>query len=726
MASPTTAFSAGTGQIISLLLLLSLSLLLPATSSKAQERLPHQDPEARDHWAYQPVKRPELPGGLPAEWNANPIDAFLFTKLEENGLQPAPLLDRPALYRRLHYSITGLPPSPEAVTAFSADRTPRAYEKAINELLARPQFGERWGRHWLDLVRFAETNSFENDRPKPGAWRYRDWVSKSLNEDMPYDQFLVEQLAGDELEPRTSERTIATAFYRLGAWDFDPTDRVLAQYDDLDGILTTVSQVFLATTINCARCHDHKVDPISQHDYYRMLAFFRGIKPYVKTEEPGIDWDSLTTRLDLPPTREEAEQQANDSLSELTAYEDLVLETLPPDQRKAAAADPGERKRLFEKHKEEILSKHQKEYYEQAHETIATMRKKAPEKPRVVCVSEVGPAPPATYVLARGNPHAEETEVQPGYPGALGGGGARVPKVRNNSSGRRLALARWITDKKNPLTARVMVNRLWQHHFGRGIVASPNDFGKLGRPPTHPKLLDWLASEFMESGWSMKHMHRLILSSRAFRMSSQPSALAQTKDPANQLFSRFDMRRLSAEEVRDSILWANGSLNLKAGGPGVFTRIPFEVLKTQSRPGWGWGFSPREESSRRSIYIFAKRSLRPPILESFDLADTDTSCPVRFSTTQPTQALNMLNSEFMNEEASVFARLARAKAGKKPAERVRFVLQRVFGRTVRDSEVALGLNYIRTLQREDHLSPEQALASFCLAALNLNEFLYLQ
>ena len=259
---------------------------------------------------------------------------------------------------------------------------------------------------------------------------------------------------------------------------------------------------------------------------------------------------------------------------------------------------------------------------------------------------------------------------------------------------------------------RVMVNRLWQHHFGRGIVASPNDFGKLGRPPTHPKLLDWLASEFTESGWSMKHMHRLILSSRAFRMSSQPSALAQTKDPANQLFSRFDMRRLSAEEVRDSILWANGSLNLKAGGPGVFTRIPFEVLKTQSRPGWGWGFSPREESSRRSIYIFAKRSLRPPILESFDLADTDTSCPVRFSTTQPTQALNMLNSEFMNEEASVFARLARAKAGKKPAERVRFVLQRVFGRTVRDSEVALGLNYIRTLQREDHLSPEQAVASF--------------
>ena len=262
MASPTTAFPAGTGQIISLLLL-SLSLLLPARSSKAQERLPHQDPEARDHWAYQPVKRPEPPGGLPAEWNTNPIDAFLFTKLEENGLQPAPLLDRPALYRRLHYSITGLPPSPEAVTAFSADRTPRAYEKAINELLARPQFGERWGRHWLDLVRFAETNSFENDRPKPGAWRYRDWVIKSLNEDMPYDQFLVEQLAGDELEPRTSERTIATAFYRLGAWDFDPTDRVLAQYDDLDGILTTVSQVFLATTINCARCHDHKFDPIS-------------------------------------------------------------------------------------------------------------------------------------------------------------------------------------------------------------------------------------------------------------------------------------------------------------------------------------------------------------------------------------------------------------------------------------------------------------------------------
>ena len=726
MASPSVLFPARAGQVISVCSLLSLSLLLLAGSGRAQDRPPYQDPAARNHWAYQPVKRPELPTGLPAGWDANPIDAFLYAKMKEHDLEPAPPLGRTALYRRLHYTITGLPPSPEAVVAFAEDRTPRSYERAVNELLARPQFGERWARHWLDLVRFAETNSFENDRPKPGAWRYRDWVIRSLNEDKPYDHFLVEQLAGDELEPGNIDRTIATAFYRLGAWDFDPTDRVLAQYDDLDGIVTTVSQVFLATTINCARCHHHKVDPVSQDDYYRMLAFFRGIKPYIKASEPGIDWDSLTTRLDLPPTREEAEQQANDSLSELTAYEDLVLEALSREQREAAAADPGERKRLFEEHQEEILSKHQKEYYQQAHETIAKMKKKGPEKPRVVCVSEVGPVPPTTHILSRGNPHAEGAKVEPGYPDALGGGVARISRVANNSSGRRLALARWIADKGNPLTARVMVNRLWQHHFGRGIVSSPNDFGRLGRPPTHPRLLDWLAVEFMESGWSMKHMHRLILNSRAFRMSSQPSALARTRDPDNQLFSRFNMRRLSAEEIRDSILWTNGSLNLKAGGPGVFTRIPFEVLKTQSRPGWGWGFSPREESSRRSIYIFAKRSLRPPILESFDLADTDTSCPVRFATTQPTQALNMLNSDFMNEEASVFARFTQEKAGKNPSEQVRFVLRRVFGRAVSDSEVALGVQYVETLQREDQISPEKALTSFCLAALNLNEFLYLQ
>lgn len=701
-------------------------LLFGSIACAQAQEAPYLDPKAADHWSYQPVKRPSLPKNIPAEWRANPIDSFVFANLKNAGLKPAPALDRAALYRRLHYVVTGLPPTPESVATFAADKSSNAYEKAVDELLARPQFGERWARHWLDLVRFAETNSFENDRPKPGAWRYRDWVIKALNEDMPYDQFLTEQLAGDELEPRTTARTIATAFYRLGAWDFDPTDRVLAQYDDLDGIVTTVSQVFLATTINCARCHHHKVDPVSQDDYYRMLAFFRGIKPFVKTEEPGIDWDSLTTRLNLPPTREEAEQQANDSLSELTAYEDLVLETLSEKEQETAAADPKERKRLFEKHREAVLSKHQKEYYELAHKTIAEMKAKKAEKPRMVCVSESGPKAPPTYILNRGNPHAEGAEVGPGFPGVLGGGEAKIPKVSHHSSGRRLALARWIASKKNPLTARVMVNRLWQHHFGRGIVPTPNDFGKLGRAPTHPELLDWLSAEFMENGWSMKHMHRLILNSRAFRMSSRPSPLAQRKDPANQLFSRFNMRRLTAEEVRDSILWANGSLNLKAGGPGVFTKIPFEILKTQSRPGWGWGFSPREESSRRSIYIFAKRSLRPPILESFDLADTDTSCPVRFSTTQPTQALNMLNSEFMNEEATVFAKLAQEKAGKKPADQVRFVLQRVIGRHAREAEVARGVNFMKALQSEENLSAEQALTSFCLAALNLNEFLYLQ
>ncbi len=706
--------------------LLLLLLVFLVSSAEAQDRDSRRKAKARNHWSYQPVKRPEAPQDVPADWKANPIDAFVFAKLKEAGLKPAPALHRVALYRRLHYTITGLPPTPEAVQVFANDNSPDAYEEAVNQLLDRPQYGERWARHWLDLVRFAETNSFENDRPKPGAWRYRDWVIKAINDDMPYDQFLTEQLAGDELEPRTTERTIATAFYRLGAWDFDPTDRVLAQYDDLDGILTTVSQVFLASTINCARCHDHKVDPISQADYYRMLAFFRGIKPFVKTEKPGIDWDSLTTRLDLPPTHEEAEQQMNDSLSELTAYEDLVIRTLSEKEQEVAAKDPKERKRLFNQHKEQVLSKHQKEYYELAHKTIAEMKAKKPEKPRMVCVSEFGPKPPATHILHRGNPHTEGEKVIPGFPTILGGGDAKISKVPNASSGRRLALARWIADKKNPLTARVMVNRLWQHHFGRGIVASPNDFGKLGRAPTHPKLLDWLAVEFMDNGWSMKHMHRLILNSRAFRMSSQPSELAKGKDPANQLFSRFNMRRLTAEEIRDSILWANGSLNLKAGGPGVFTKIPFDVLNAQSRPGWGWGFSPREESSRRSIYIFSKRSLRPPILESFDLADTDTSCPVRFATTQPTQALNMLNSEFMNEEASFFTKLTLGKAGKKPADQVRFVLQRVFGRSVREAEVTRGVNYMKALQSEEKLSPEQALNSFCLAALNLNEFLYIE
>ena len=420
------------------------------------------------------------------------------------------------LIRRLTYDLTGLPPTPEEVDAFVADLAADAYERLVDRLLASPHYGEDWGRHWLDLVRYAETNGYERDSAKPFAWRYRDYVIDAFNRDKPYDQFIREQLAGDEIDPGSAEALIATGFYRLGIWDDEPADRPLARYDGLDGIVSTTGQVFLGMTINCVA--------------------------------------ATTTRLTRSPRTTTTGSWRSSTMS------------TDQDGRTCGAVGP------------------------------------EPGSIEVMCVAERRPA--QTHVLLAAIPACSVRRSSRASRRCSG----RAHHDFTTGPGKRRALADWLTDRRNPRTARVMANRLWQYHFGRGIVPTPNDFGKLGEPATHPELLDWLAAELMEGGWRLKPMHRLIVLSSAYRMSSRATR-ELAADPANRWFWRFPMRRLTAEEVRDSILAVSGELNLKAGGPSIYPPIPREVLAGQSMPGQGWATSPPDEAARRSVYVHVKRSL---------------------------------------------------------------------------------------------------------------------
>lgn len=619
----------------------------------------------RSHWAFQPLLRPPVLTQHTERNIQNPIDAFVLARLNAKGLSPNPPASKQELIRRACYDLTGLPPSPSEVEAFVGDDSPQAWENLINRLLASPHYGEKWGRHWLDLVRFAESNSYERDGAKPNAWRYRDYVIRSFNADKPYDHFVREQLAGDEIPDPDADAIIATGFYRLGIWDDEPADRELARFDALDDIVATTSQVFLGLTMDCARCHNHKIDPIPQRDYYRLLAFFHNINPY-RNSGPTDE---------VPIFAHTAQKRA---------YEERIRE-------------------------------------------LGTAKTNSIPTDKALAVTESGAKAPETFLLVRGNPAVKGEPVEPGFPEVLG---TLVPQFPQTSSsakatGRRTVLANWIVSPANPLTARVMANRIWQHHFGRGIVRSPNNFGLQGEAPTHRELLDWLASEFIALGWRLKPMHHLIMTSDAYRMSSRGRDEALKTDPANDFLWRFDARRLAAEEIRDSILAVTGSLNPRMFGPSVFVEIPKEVQAGQSQPGNGWGKSPAAEQARRSIYIHAKRSLLTPILESFDLAETDRSAPVRFITVQPTQALGLLNSAFANQQAGIFAARLRQEAGPDLGQQVRLALGLVTSRRPSDQEIERGVRLIETLRVQDNAAAEQALKYFCLMALNLNEMIYL-
>ncbi|MDP7275139.1 MAG: PSD1 and planctomycete cytochrome C domain-containing protein [Planctomycetaceae bacterium] len=695
---------------------------------------PMVTPETKRFWSFQPVKRPAVPAVRDRRRVINSIDAFVQSRLDAAGLTPAASVSRVALLRRASYDLTGLPPTPAEVEDFLADQSPRAFERVVDRLLDSPHYGERWARHWLDLVRYAETNSYERDGAKPFVWRYRDYVIRSLNADKPFDQFTREQLAGDELDTVTPETQIATGYYRLGIWQDEPVDREQELFEDLDDHVRTTGEVFLGLTVGCARCHEHKLDPISQRDYYRLLAFFRNIRRY------GVRGRNTVESASITSIASEADRKKNQKLvvqhqQELKVIQREIREflvTVKPLLKGGEVDDFKREKNRVPILKKKVPGKLPRAKFDAYVKLVARrdrLRKyKPPGLAVALVVKENGPTVPQSYVQIRGNAHARGEKVEPGFLEILSPPkpNIRPPAKGAKSSNRRRALAEWITTPSNPLTARVLANRLWQYHFGRGIVRSPNNFGLQGRPPTHPRLLDWLASELVDGGWKLKRMHRLIMLSATYRMSSAPSQAGLKADPTNNLFWRFDMRRLSAEEIRDSVLAVNGALNRgKMFGPSIYTIIPNEIKHGQSQPGSGWGNSPPAERNRRSIYVHVKRSLVVPMFETFDGADLDTSCPVRFTTTQPTQSLALLNGQFSNREAEVFARLVRGQAGKDRAKQVTLALSRATQRRPTEKEVRRGVALIEALEKQDKASPEQALKYFCLLTLNLNEFLYL-
>jgi mono/diheme cytochrome c family protein len=476
----------------------------------------------RAHWAFQPLQRFATPTG------GNLIDTFINAKLAEKGLAMSPEADARTLCRRTYFDLIGLPPTPEEVEAFVSDyshASDRTYEALLDKLLASPQYGERWGRHWLDVARFAQSNGYERDGEKLLAWRYRDYVIKAFNDDKPYYRFVMEQIAGDELPDATAESVVATAFQRLGVFNDEPDDKRMAEFEALDDVLSTSGAAFLGLTIGCARCHDHKFDPIPQTDYYSLLSFFRGVRPF-ESERSSFNAPGF---VPLAPPHE-----AQAWLAEKRA------KAKPLEAQLAVTKDDSEKKRLQQE--------------------IKKLGEDAPFE-WTLAVREAGPNPPPTHVLVRGNASTPGAEVQPAFLSILGSKRPNIPAPASDapSSGRRLALAQWIASPKNPLTARVMVNRVWQHHFGNGLVKTTSDFGRAGSPPTHPQLLDALASQFIEGGWSVKELHRLIMTSQAYRQSSHAdNERARAVDPANDLLWRQNLRRLEAEAVRGFVVEHRG------------------------------------------------------------------------------------------------------------------------------------------------------------------------
>ncbi len=661
---------------------------------------------AREHWAFRPVSRPRVPDVFGGRVYG-PVDSFILNRLKGAGLKPAPEADRRTLIRRLYFDLLGLPPSYELVQEVLTDPRPDAVDRLVDRLLASPHYGERWGRHWLDLVRFAQTNGYERDAEKPEAWRYRDYVIRSFNEDKPYDRFVIEQLAGDELPDASPETIIATGFYRLGVWDDEPDDKLVALAEEFDDIVRTTSETFLGLTLGCARCHEHKFDPFPQEDYYSFLAFFSNIAPYGR-DTSYTHWAANPDAIFVPLVSSEEFRRWRQRQEQLRAQLDAVTRSinelrnrvrtelveerraeLTPEERallERSAEQLGEveearRRRLEAKLRvdDKAVQAELKKRYPDRFKELDEERKKLEAElkrlpfDRALAVREREQDPEPTYVFRRGNPRSKGNRVEPRGPQVFGGEvltaqplvAETVSEYRRillelgvpASSGRRLALARWIASPSNPLTARVIANRVWQFHFGKGIVRTPGDFGMAGLPPTHPELLDWLATRLVDSGWSLKRLHREIVLSATYRQSSSHyDPVAATRDPDNSLWWRFEARRLEAEVIRDAILAVAGTLNTKMGGRGFFPTLGPEVLATQSRPGAGWGKSSPAEEARRSVYIYVKRTLGVPFLELFDFPKPERPVAQRAITTIAPQALTLLNSRFVETQAREFAR----------------------------------------------------------------------
>jgi hypothetical protein len=711
------------------------------------------------------------------------VDAFILARLEAAGLRPSPPADRLALLRRLYLDLVGLPPSPEDEDDFLADSSPRAYEKVVDRLLTSPQYGERWAQHWLDVVRFGESNGYEADGDRPHAWRYRDYVVRSFNADKPYDQFLTEQIAGDELATGKDPKSVADLWIASGMHRCGPihlvsgnVDPEMVRQEMRIEYLQGLSAAVFGLTFNCARCHDHKFDPVSQADYYRLEAFFAAARykdvEFATPEEKKAYKDRVDAQAaKINPLKAQVEAIDAPHRARLREAKKVKLE---PGYREALDADPKKRTKeqkqlategetLVKVTWDEIVADltaaeraTRKAVREQQHALEARM----PPPPPAAWTIADDTTIPATHVLKRGEIKKKGATVEPAFPRILE---SSVPRPQSSVRLKRIDLAKWVTRPDHPLTARVFMNRVWQHHFGRGIVGTPNDFGHRGDRPTHPELLDFLATEFVANGWHLKPIQRMIVLSNAYRQSSRSAEVGtrntelpsaphsefrdpRSVDPDNRLLWRMNRTRLDGEALRDAMLTAAGTLNRQVGGPSV--RVPLEkevydLIFTEGEPDGLWHPTPDPaQHTRRSIYLYAKRNLRLPMLEAFDQPDRLFPCARRPESTFAPQALILMNGPFAQQQSRAMAATLRRECGPDVDKQIGNAYQRAFGRKPSADEVRMAKDFLndqsqsaaeRLLARLPAGVPDGlpagadvahavALADFCLALFNANEF----
>jgi mono/diheme cytochrome c family protein len=695
--------------------------------------------EDRKHWAFRPLSvgtRPtasEMKSGNPF-LAKNGVDAFITAALHTNHLSLAPEASRRTLIRRLYFDLVGLPPTPEQVRAFEQDTSPQAYEKLVERLLASPHFGERWARHWLDVARYADSKGYERDGDRPTAWHYRDFVIRAFNEDMPFDQFVKWQLAGDELEPTNFAARIATAFIGLGPEvesDTKLADELARyRYADLDDMLSTTSQAMLGLTVGCARCHDHKYDPIPTRDYYRMLSAFTPLERHEMPLVSDAEW-----RAYLAATNAHAKQvgAAKKQLDEwLKSAKDAVRTNLLAYKR--ASLKPGDKEpKLSDDDFRKAFTLEQRAEWDRLAAALKKVEAAMPSAPLTALTMARMKSPPKNFLMKRGEPTHPGDEVELGFLTVL----MRDKSVEQyRASGERTALANWMTDVEDgagALLAGVIVNRLWQHHFGEGLVRTPSDFGVQGEPPSHPELLDWLASELVRNGWRLKPIHRVIVTSATYKQGSTEAneGNKERKGRASlPSFAAVHPQRLESEILRDSILAVSGCLNTNMFGPGVKAPIPAELNSAyNTRDPYPTDVKDTPETWRRSVYLFTKRSLRQPLLEVFDGADPSASCARRIPTTVAPQALAMLNDGWIRARARDFARRLETESGNSTEEQVKRAFQVALSRDATTREVERAVKFISAqakarAQRGEKNAAQLALTDFCHAVFGLNEFVY--
>jgi hypothetical protein len=699
------------------------------------------------HWLLHKPVAPPIPQVRNASWVVNPIDAFVLQKLEAAGMTPAAPASKRALLRRVYFDLVGLPPTAQEVQEFESNPAPDAYEKIVDRLLADSRYGERWARHWLDLARFAESDGFAIDGERPTAWRYRDYVIRSFNQDKPYDRFVEEQLAGDEMPAAAagapngggrSDRLVALGFLRMGTWEADANFKTQLRQDVLNELTGTVGQVFLGFTVGCARCHDHKYDPIPQRDFYRLQAFFAPMKvdnreaPFSDSEGGGKAMrDKLRTCEDKSDEADEALRKMETALREQYRSQAPAAPAANSVDAKTAKEDGKAEPRpdfmaALKNPKDTSFTAEQKAAWRQATDAARQARELvARYRPVAYSVSDVVPPQvpdlAATYVLAGGDLSSRGESVTPGFLQAVAGNDKPADILFvGGSSGRRLALAEWIGSPANPLAARVMVNRLWQHHFGEGIVRTPSDFGINGDRPSHRELLDYLATQFVEKKWSMKAMHRMMVLSNTYRQTAEnPAQAAYAKtDPKNLLLWRMNWIRLEGETIRDSMLAISGQLRNSHGGPGAFVSLPedvaggFEFFK--------WFPSDQKEQARRTIYTFQRRSVMNPMIEVFDGANMSEVCSRRSATVVPTQAFSLLNSDFTRTAARHFAERMIELAGPDTDKQLDLAFLSALARHPSDAERS------KFKAMFTGKPAGESLVSLGVVLFNLNEFLYLE